>query len=172
MQHFPGFPGMSYEKGEKSMGKPDTASAVEKWGNAVYRLACSQVKSRTDADDVFQEVFLRYHRFAPSFQSEEHGKAWLLRVTINCCRTHLAAPWRRCTVPLEDIYTCRAPEESAVAEALQTLPPKDRALIHLFYFEGYPTEEIAGIMGLRPASVRSRLTRARQKLRLLLKEEL
>lgn len=154
------------------MGKPDTASAVEKWGNAVYRLACSQVKSRADADDVFQEVFLRYHRFAPPFQSEEHCKAWLLRVTINCCRTHLASPWRHRTVPLEDIYACRSPEESSVAEALQTLPPKDRALIHLFYFEGYRTEEIAGIMGLRPASVRSRLTRARQKLRLLLKEEL
>lgn len=154
------------------MGKPDTASAVEKWGNAVYCLACSQVKSRADADDVFQEVFLRYHRFAPPFQSEEHCKAWLLRVTINCCRTHLASPWRHRTVPLEDIYACRSPEESSVAEALQTLPPKDRALIHLFYFEGYRTEEIAGIMGLRPASVRSRLTRARQKLRLLLKEEL
>ena len=146
--------------------------AVEACGTMVYRLALAQTHSGHDADDVFQEVFLRYHRFAPSFQSEEHGKAWLLRVTINCCRTHLAAPWRRRTVPLEDIYTCRAPEESAVAEALQTLPPKDRALIHLFYFEGYPTEEIAGIMGLRPASVRSRLTRARQKLRLLLKEEL
>lgn len=154
------------------MGTPDTALAVANWGNAVYRLACSQVKSRTDADDVFQEVFLRYHRFAPDFESGAHEKAWLLRVTINCCRTHLTAPWWRRTVPLEDIYACQGPGESAVAEALQVLSPRDRAIIHLFYFEGYQTEEIARIIGLRPATIRSRLTRARQKLRVLLKEEL
>lgn len=151
---------------------PDTAAAVAQWGCAVYRLACAQVHHPADADDVFQEVFLRYHRFAPEFASEDHEKAWLLRVTVNCCRTHLAAPWRKRTVPLEDVYTCRSPEESTVAEALQSLSPKDRAIIHLFYFEGYRTEEIAGIMGLRPATVRSRLTRARQKMRVLLKEEL
>lgn len=151
---------------------PDTAAAVARWGRAVYRLACTQVRSRTDADDIFQEVFLRYHRSAPDFESQTHEKAWLLRVTVNCCRTHLMAPWRHRTVPLEDVYTCQAPEESAVAEALRALSAKDRAVIHLFYFEGYRTEEIAGIMGLRPASVRSRLTRARQRLRVLLKEEL
>ena len=95
----------------------------------------------------------------PEFESKAHEKAWLLRVTVNCCRTHLSAPWRRHTVPLEDVYACQTPEESAVADALQALSSRDRAIIHLFYFEGYGTEEIAGITGLRPASVRSRLTR-------------
>ena len=151
---------------------PDTAAAVAQWGSAVYRLACAQVHAPADADAVFQEVFLRYHRFAPEFESKAHEKAWLLRVTVNCCRTHLSAPWRRHTVPLEDVYACQTPEESAVADALQALSSRDRAIIHLFYFEGYGTEEIAGITGLRPASVRSRLTRARQKLRKILKEEL
>ena len=61
-----------------------TEDAVRRWGPAVYRMAYAMVRSRHDADDVFQEVFLRFHRSAPQFESEEHRKAWLLRVTVNC----------------------------------------------------------------------------------------
>ena len=147
-------------------------AVIRRYSDMVYRLAFARTGNRSDAEDLYQEVFLRYLRSDPQFTSEEHRKAWLLRVTVNCCRTHLSAPWRRHTVPLEDVYACQTPEESAVADALQALSSRDRAIIHLFYFEGYGTEEIAGITGLRPASVRSRLTRARQKLRKILKEEL
>lgn len=151
---------------------PDTTGAVDRWGPAVYRMAYALTRSRQDSDDIFQEVYLRYHRSAPVFQSESHEKAWLLRVTANCAKSALTAPWRRRTVPLEDIYTYSDPEESAVDEALAVLPGKYRAVLHLFYYEGYQTEEIARILGRSPATVRSQLTRARQKLRELLKEEL
>lgn len=150
----------------------DTAGAVARHGAMVYRLACAQTRSRADADDVFQEVFLRAHRAAPDFATEEHEKAWLLRVTANCAKSLLASPWRRRGVPLEDVYTCRDPEESAVDAALAALPAKYRAVIHLFYYEGYDTGEIAGILGRRPATVRSQLTRARRQLADLLKEDL
>lgn len=150
---------------------PDTAAAVAQWGSAVYRLACAQVHAPADADDVFQEVFLRYHRFAPEFESKAHEKAWLLRVTANRTRSLLASPWRRRSVPLEDVYACSGPEESAVAEALAALPPGDRTLLHLYYYEGYRTEELARLLGRKSATVRSQLTRARQKLARLLKEE-
>lgn len=151
---------------------PDTTGAVDRWGPAVYRMAYALTHSRHDADDLFQEVYLRYHRSAPSFQSEAHEKAWLLRVTANCAKSALTAPWRRRTVPLEDVYAYSDPMESAVAEALAILPGKYRAVLHLFYYEGYQTEEIARILGRSPATVRSQLTRARQKLRELLKEDL
>ena len=151
---------------------PDTTGAVDRWGPAVYRMAYALTPSRHDADDLFQEVYLRYHRSAPSFQSEAHEKAWLLRVTANCAKSALTAPWRRRTVPLEDVYAYSDPMESAVAEALAILPGKYRAVLHLFYYEGYQTEEIARILGRSPATVRSQLTRARQKLRELLKEDL
>lgn len=151
---------------------PDTTGAVDRWGPAVYRMAYALTRSRQDSDDIFQEVYLRYHRSAPVFQSESHENAWLLRVTANCAKSALTAPWRRRTVPLEDIYTYSDPEESAVDEALAALPGKYRAVLHLFYYEGYQTEEIARILGRSPATVRSQLTRARQKLRELLKEEL
>ena len=149
----------------------DTTGAVDRWGPAVYRLACAMTGSRSDADDVFQEVFLRYHRAAPAFASEAHEKAWLLRVTANRCKSMLASPWRKRSMPLEDVYACPGPEESAVAEALAALPQKDRALLHLYYYEGYQAEELARILGRPSGTVRGQLSRARQKLRELLKEE-
>lgn len=149
-----------------------TEEAVERWGPTVYRMAYALVRSRHDADDVFQEVFLRLHRTAPHFESEAHEKAWLLRVTSNCARSLLSAPWRRRTVPLEDVYPYEDPSFSAVDEALAQLPSKYRAVVHLHYYEGYATEEIARLLDRRPSTVRAQLTRARQKLSELLKEEL
>lgn len=151
---------------------PDTAEAVAQYGPAVYRLAYAMTRSRSDADDVFQEVFLRLHRSAPNFANEEHRRAWLLRVTANCARSLLSSPWRRRALPLEDVYTYTDPSETAVDEALAQLPGKYRAVVHLFYYEGYQTEEIARILGRSPSTVRAQLTRARQKLRELLKEDL
>ena len=151
---------------------PDTAGAVERQGAAVYRLAYAMARSRSDADDIFQEVFLRFHRSAPAFATPEHEKAWLLHVTANCARSLLASPWRRRTIPLEDVYAYTDPAASAVDDALAQLPGKYRTVIHLFYYEGYQTEEIARILGRSPSTVRAQLTRARRKLRELLKEEL
>lgn len=150
----------------------DTASAVEEYGPMVYRLAYAQLRSHHDADDVFQEVFLRYHRAAPSFESEEHRKAWLLRVTANCANSLAASPWRKRRVTLEDVYAYDQPEESGLDDALAQLPSKYRAVIHLYYYEGYNTEETARILRRRPSTVRAQLTRARQALARLLKEDL
>lgn len=151
---------------------PDTAEAVAQYGSAVYRLAYAMTRSRSDADDVFQEVFLRLHRSAPSFASEEHRRAWLLRVTANCAKSLLASPWRRRTPPLEDVYAYTDPDASAVDEAMAQLPGKYRAVVHLFYYEDYQTEEIARLLGRSPSTVRAQLTRARQRLRELLEEDL
>ena len=149
----------------------DTADAVSRYGSMVYRLAYAQTRSRCDADDIFQEVFLRYHRSAPNFETEVHRRAWLLKVAANCAKSFWANPWRRRTVSLEDIYTYTDPVESAVDGALAQLPPKYRAVVHLFYYEGYDTEEIARILGRSPSTVRAQLTRARRKLKELLKED-
>ena len=109
----------------------DPGTLARRYAPAVFRLAYARTSSRTDAEDIMQEVFLRLIRAGPVFASEEHAKAWLLRVTVNCTKTLLHSPWRRRTAPLEDLYTCQDPEESAVCEALDHLDPKYRAVVHL-----------------------------------------
>lgn len=144
---------------------------IHTYGATVYRLAYAQTRSRHDADDIFQEVFLRVTQHHPVFDSEAHEKAWLLRVTLNCLKSHWRTAWRRHDVPLDERIPFPAPEENALDEALRQLAPKYRAAVHLFYYEGYSAEEIARMTGEKPSAIRTRLTRARAQLRDLLKGE-
>lgn len=154
------------------MNAPDTADTVSQYGTMVYRLAYAQTRSHHDADDIFQEVFLRYHRAAPRFTSEDHRKAWLIRVTVNCASSFFSALRRQRTVPLEDVYSYTDPAESAVDAALTQLSPKYRTVVHLYYYEGYQTGEIARLLNRKPSTVRAQLSRARELLGKILKEEL
>lgn len=138
---------------------------MERYGDMVYRLALAQTHSSHDADDVFQEVFLRYLRAAPAFREEEHRKAWLLRVTVNCCKKLHGSFWRRHTVALSEALPAQNPEEGELLGLLEGLPQKYRAVLHLYYYEGYATEEIAAILGRSPGTVRSQLSRGRALLR-------
>ena len=135
----------------------------------VFRLAYSYTRSRSDAQDMCQEVFLRYFCSRPPFASEEHRRAWLLRVTVNRCKTHLTSWWVRRTVPLDDRIPIPEPEPLALDEALRQLAEKDRLVIHLFYYEECSTREIARMMRTTEGAVRTRLTRARQRLGDILK---
>lgn len=141
------------------------------YGNTVYRLAYAQTRNQHDADDIFQEVFLRVAQNRPVFDSESHEKAWILRVTLNCLKSHWRAAWRRHDVPLDERIPFPAPEERALDKALRQLSPKYCAAVHLFYYEGYSAEEIAHMTGEKPSTIRTRLTRARAQLRDLLKGE-
>ena len=93
-------------------------------------------------------------------------------MAANCAKSLLRSPWHRRTVPLEDVYRYDDPEASAVDQALARLDGKYRSVVHLYYYEGYDTGEIAQILGRRPSTVRAQLTRARRMLAELLKEEL
>ncbi len=147
-------------------------SVVKKYANMVYRLAFAQVRSKSDADDIFQEVFLRYVQSKAVFESEEHRKAWLIRVTVNCAKKHWSSAWRRKMVPLEDSYPFELPEETGVNEAMWKLASKYRSVIHLFYYEGYSITEISSILGVRESTIRTQLTRARARLSEMLKGDL
>lgn len=149
----------------------DYEAVVERYANMVYRLAYAIVRSKSDADDVFQEVFLRYFRFTPGFESEEHQKAWLIRVTGNCANKLLTSAWRRKRAALSDEIPFAAPEETGLGEALAQLPPLYRNVIHLFYYEGYQAEEIAKLLHRKPGTVRTQLVRARQLLARQLQKE-
>ena len=127
--------------------------AVGRWGDTVLRLAASRTGNRADAEDVFQTVFLRLHQGGKRFRDDEHLKAWLLHVTVNCCNDLHRSPWHRKRATLGD-------------EDVARLADRQRTAVHLHYYEGYATEEIARITGERPATVRSHLHRARKALKI------
>ena len=139
--------------------------------NALYRAALAILGDAQEAQDAVQDAFLRYLEKAPDFASPEHEKAWLLRVTVNGCKSRLRSPWRRRRSPLLEGFPAATAEEGGVLGAVQALPAKDPAAIHLFYYEGYQAAEIAAMTGEAEGTVRSRLSRARAKLRRLLGED-
>lgn len=144
---------------------------VARQGPGVYRLAFAQLRCKADAEDVFQEVFLRYVEKNPEFEGPEHEKAWFLRVTLNCCRNVWRAPWRRKNVPLEESLPFETPEQRDLHRELLRLPQKYRVVLHLFYWEDLPTGEIARITGSSPGAVRKQLERARRLLKDIIEEE-
>lgn len=147
--------------------------AVERWGDLVWRLALARTANVSDAEDVFQEVFLRYFRHEDRFGSDEHRKAWLIRCTVNRAKSLLASPWRRRTVPLETAAQVGVEDEyREVYSAVLSLPAKYRTVIHLFYFEGLSIAELAAALGCAEGTVKSQLSRGRALLREALKEEI
>ena len=144
---------------------------VERWGDMVYRLALARTASVPDAEDVFQEVFLRYFRHEEKFQSDEHRKAWLIRCTVNRAKSLLASPWKKRTVPLETAAEVEVEDDyREVYSAVLSLPGKYRAVIHLHYFEGLSVAEMAEMLHIAEGTVKSQLSRGRALLREMLKE--
>lgn len=146
---------------------------LERYAGLVYRLAFARTRSREGAEDVFQEVFLRLVAKRPQLETEEHEKAWFCRVTINCANSYWRNPFRRRTQPLEDTGELTAPPpegESELDACLDRLSPELRVVVHLYYYEGYSTPEIAGLLGKKESAVRMRLMRARRQLRDFLEE--
>jgi RNA polymerase sigma-70 factor (ECF subfamily) len=139
------------------------------YSNMVYRLALIQTKNKADAEDVFQEVFLRYVRSKTHFQSEEHRKAWLLKVTMNCSRKLLYSAWFRHTVPLNEDIKFETKDEGDVLQAVLDLPLKYRNAIYLFYYSDLTLKEIGEILSLNTSTVKTHLFRAKQILKQKLK---
>ena len=133
--------------------------------NRLYRTALAILGCQQEAEDAVQDAFLRYLEKAPA--DLENPSAWLARVLVNGCKSRLRLAWRR-VGPLPDTLPAPGPEEREELEELFSLPPEDRAVIHLHYYEGYSTAEIAKMLGCQPGTVRSRLFRARERLKKLM----
>lgn len=150
-------------------------TVIQRYKGTVYSVALSYVKSRDDADDIFQEVFLIYFRTKPEFNEEEHRKAWLIRTTINCSKRVVDSTYRKRTVPLdemeEDSFEFQTKEENAVYIALQALPEKYRTVLHLFYFEDMSIDMICRALDMKTSTVKVQLMRGRELMREKLKEE-
>lgn len=153
----------------------DVDAAVKQYADMVYRLAVLHMKNVPDAEDVFQDVFLKLLRYKDTIISEEHLKAWLIRVTLNQCKSKAVLNWNKRNVPLESIAEMSVTEEkedySEVYEAVKNLPPKYKQVIYLYYYDGYKINEIASILGKNEATIKTQLSRGRQLLNKALKGE-
>ena len=144
---------------------------VNKHENTLYRAALAILGDVHGAEDAVQDTFLRYLEKRPELKDETHERAWLLKVTANLCKSALRSKKRHPTVELLDVYPAPDEDSRELVEAVLALPANQRAAIHLHYYEGYSTDEIAAILGQRPGTVRSHLSRARETLRQKLKGE-
>lgn len=154
-------------------GSADVRQVMELYTPLVYRLAYARTGSHADAEDVCQDVFLTLARKNPDFETEDNRRAWLIRITINRAASLWRTPWKKRVVLGDDSARHRAEvqQDEALADALATLSGDDRTLIHLYYYEGFQTDEIASMLDRRPATVRTQLMRARKRLRAQLTEE-
>ena len=152
----------------------DTSQVVAQYKDMVYGIALTHTRSRVDADDVFQEVFLAYHRKQPLFESAERRKAWLITTTLYCAKQLASSSWRRKVVPLYDqaldeqpgeAFGFRTDEQDMVFAALQELPTKYRTVLHLFYFEDQSIAQIASALAIEAGTVKVQLSRGRAQLR-------
>ena len=150
----------------------DAETVVRTYSNTVYRVAMRYVGNATDADDVYSEVFLRYFKKPRSFESEEHRKAWLIKVTMNCAKDIFADrhPYEDITeMQIEQEDTGPVPEEIMdLRNAIKTLKPEYREAITMYYIEGLSVKEISVILDRPENTVKSHLKRGRESLKAVL----
>ena len=152
----------------------DIDDAVRRYADMVYRLAVLNTRNRYEAEDVFQEVFMKLFRHKEGICNEEHLKAWLIRVTVNQGKSLAVTVWNKRRVSMESVAEqgeeMQADEgESEVYEAVKKLPPKYREVIHLFYYEELQIREIAAVLERNEATIKTQLARGRQMLEKMLK---
>ena len=146
----------------------EMAEAIQRYGDTVRRLCMVHLKNYADTEDIFQTVFLKYALASASFDSREHEKAWLIRVTLNACKDLLKSVFRSRTVSLEELVEQPAQlsaDHREVLEAVLSLPARYRDVVYLHYYEEYTAPEIARILGKNVNTVYTRLTRAKGLLR-------
>ena len=141
---------------------------INKYSDMVYRLAMARTGQKENSEDVFQEVFFRLSKKIPKFESEEHEKAWLIRVTINCSKNLLGCAFLKHKSETEQELTFETEERHEIYYAVSKLPLKYRTIIYLYYYEGYKINEISKILKIKENTVKSQLSRAREQLKNML----
>lgn len=142
--------------------------AMEKYSDTVYRICLLHLKNHADAEDIFQNVFLKYVTYSKDFESEEHEKAWIIRVTVNACKDLKKSFFRSRVVSIEEIKNFQASQQenySEVLEAVLSLPEKYKNPIYLYYYEQYSAVEIGKILGKNLNTIYTLLSRGKNILK-------
>lgn len=156
------------------MNEKEFTALAENYMDMVYRIALNAVGCGSDAEDITQNVMLRLYRTAPVFESEQHAKHWLIRVTMNETKRFVGLPWKKRESGLAEAATEFRTEDALQRNLLSCvaeLAPKYRVVLYLYYFEGYAIREIAELLHRKESTVQTQLARGREKLKEVLKEE-
>ena len=160
-----------------------TDALLTEYWNSIYAAAYNVTGNKMDAEDAAQDAFIRYHMSRKEFDSKEHIRAWLFKVTINRAKDLTRGFWKRNKVSFDDYMKVQdeaagvcndliqKDETNDLMEALFSIPEKLRIVIHLYYYEDYQCDEIAKIVDISQEAVRKRLSRAREMLKKKLSEE-
>ena len=151
----------------------EMAALYRRHVSMVYQICLMLMKNVPDAEDATQNVFRKVMEYDKPFRDPEHEKAWLIVTARNECRDQLKHWWRRKRESGELLQhmSYEQPEDSDLKELIWRLPEKDRLVLYLHYYQGYNAQEVAELLGATPSTVRSRLARARQKLKLRMEAE-
>lgn len=143
--------------------------------NDIYRLAYSYTKNIVDSDDVVQNVFVKLYKKQKILnKSDIEIKKWLIKVTINDCKTLFLSSWRRKVVSLsekQENTIASNDKDYNLLDEINNLSKTERMIIFLFYYENYKIGEISKILGKSETNIQTILYRARNKLKEILKEE-
>ena len=155
------------------MKREKVESIADKYKSMVYRIALNQLRSSHDAEDIVQEIFLKLCQTTKDFESEEHLRYWLIRITINASKNVLRLPWRKSAEYAEVMasHSFENPEQSALFAAVMSLSEKYRVPLYLFYYEDLSVRKIAQLLGIEESAVTTRLSRARGQLKSAIREE-
>lgn len=147
----------------------DLDKAVEVYSDVVYRIAMSYVKNTTDAQDIYQNTFLKLTRYKDTIESEEHLRAWLIRVAVNCAKSFVTSTWNKNTEGLDSETLSESvvemEEQSELRDLIVKLDDKYKIPLLLYYYEGYSVKEIAKMLGEKENTIKSNLSRGRKKLK-------
>lgn len=154
-----------------SLNNEELTEYVRLYHGTVYRLAFSYVHSRAEAEDLCQDAFVKLMEYRGTFETPENCKAWLIRVTVNLSKNVLRSGRIARRAEPDESLPASGGEYRELLEAVRSLSPKYRAVVHLHYYEGYSAKEIARITGATVTAVTTRLERARKKLKIMLSEE-
>lgn len=144
---------------------------IDKYADMLIRISYSYMKNMSDAEDITQDVFIRFLEKKPDFENVNHEKAWLLRIAINLCKDKLKSAYFKNTTHLEGDFIDTTKDDDEIIQAVLTLPLKYRSIVLLYYYEDYSISEISNILNIKESTVGSQLSRGRKLLKSILRED-
>ena len=147
------------------MQKDIIEKMIEEYADMVYRIALTRCQNVENAEDIFQDVFMKFAEKNPKFKNKEHEKAWFIRVTINLSKNFKNLAWNKKVVTLDENIEFETKEEQNVFSVVSDLPQNYRTVIYLFYYEGYKVKEISKLIKKSEGTVKTWLARGRMALK-------